>query len=52
MEEKYNLTSTEKSLIKLQEEGMSAKDMAEKMYISMHTVNSYLVKLRNQKIIK
>lgn len=52
MEEKYNLTETEKTIIKLKEDGMSAEEIAEKLHISVHTVNSYLVKLRNQKVIK
>lgn len=52
MEEKYNLTETEEQIIKLKEEGILAEAIAEKLHISVHTVNSYLVKLRNQKIIK
>ena len=52
MIEKYNLTGTEKQIIKLKEEGISAEEIAEKLHISAHTVNSYLIKLRNQKIIK
>ena len=52
MEEKYNLTETEEQIIKLKEEGVLAETIAENLHISVHTVNSYLVKLRNQKIIK
>lgn len=52
MIEKYNLTGTEKQIIKLKEEGISAEEIAEKLHISAHIVNSYLIKLRNQKIIK
>lgn len=52
MEEKYNLTKTEEQIIKLKEEGILAEAIAENLHISVHTVNSYLVKLRNQKIIK
>lgn len=52
MVEKYNLTETEKQIIKLKEDGALTEEIAEKLQISAHTVNSYLVKLRNQKIIK